>query len=75
MVDFELTEEQKAFQKVVRDFAQNEIAPLAPSLDREERHSPEIVEGYFKLGFLHFAVPEKYGGAGLGSFEGVLFCE
>jgi len=44
-------------------------------LDREERHTPEIVEGYFKLGFLHYAVPEEYGGAGLGSFEGVLFSE
>jgi len=75
VIDFELSEEQKAFQKVVRDFAQNEIAPLAPTLDREERYSPEIVKGYFKLGFLHYAVPEEYGGAGLGTFEGVLFSE
>jgi acyl-CoA dehydrogenase len=75
MIDFTLTEEQKAFQKVVRDFAQNEIAPIAPQLDEEARHSPEVVDGYFKLGFLHYAVPEEYGGAGLGTFEGVLFGE
>jgi acyl-CoA dehydrogenase len=75
VIDFTLTEEQKAFQKVVRDFAQNEIAPIAPQLDEEARHSPEVVDGYFKLGFLHYAVPEEYGGAGLGTFEGVLFGE
>jgi acyl-CoA dehydrogenase len=75
VIDFTLTDEQKAFQKVVRDFAQNEIAPIAPQLDEEARHSPEIVEGYFKLGFLHYAVAEEYGGAGLGAFEGVLFGE
>lgn len=75
MIDFTLTDEQKAFQKVVRDFAQNEIAPIAAQLDEEARHSPEVVEGYFKLGFLHYAVPEEYGGAGLETFEGVLFSE
>jgi alkylation response protein AidB-like acyl-CoA dehydrogenase len=62
VIDFTLTDEQKAFQKVVRDFAQNEIAPIAPQLDEEARHSPEVVEGYFKLGFLHYAVAEEYGG-------------
>jgi acyl-CoA dehydrogenase len=41
----------------------------------KQEYSPEIVEGYFKLGFLHFAVPEEYGGAGLGSFDGVLLGE
>ncbi len=75
MIDFTLTAEQKAFQKVVHDFAQNEIAPIAPQLDEEARHSPEVVEGYFNLGFLHYAVAEDYGGAGLGAFDGVLLSE
>ena len=35
MIDFSLTEEQKACQKLVRDFAQNEIAPIAHELDEE----------------------------------------
>lgn len=75
MIDLTLTEEQEAFRKLVRDFAQNELAPIAATLDEENRYSPEIVKGYFKLGFLHYAVPEEYGGAGLGSFDGVLFGE
>jgi acyl-CoA dehydrogenase len=75
MIDFTLTEEQKSLTKMVHDFAQKEIAPVARQLDEEQRHSPEIVEGYYKLGVLHFAVPERYGGAGLGSLEGCLFAE
>jgi acyl-CoA dehydrogenase len=75
MIDFSLTEEQKACQKLVHDFAQKEIAPIAHELDEEQRHSPEIVEKYFEIGLLHYAVPEEYGGAGLGSLEGCLFGE
>lgn len=75
MIDFTLSEEQKSLRKMVHDFAQEKIAPVARQLDEEQHHSPEIVEGYFKLGVLHFAVPEKYGGAGLGSLEGCLFNE
>ena len=75
MIDFSLTEEQKACQKLVRDFAQKEIAPIAQELDEEQRHSPEIVEKYFQIGLLHYSVPEEYGGPGLGSLEGCLFGE
>lgn len=75
MIDFTLSEEQKASQKMVRDFAEKEIKPIAAELDEEQRHSPEVVQGYFKLGLLHYAVPEEYGGAGLGSLDGVIFAE
>ncbi len=75
MIDFSLTEEQQACQKLVRDFAQKEIAPVAHALDEEQRHSPELVEKYFEIGLLHYYVPEQYGGAGLGSLDGCLFGE
>jgi acyl-CoA dehydrogenase len=75
LIDFTLSEEQQALRDLVREFANGEIAPLAPELDREQRHSPEIVEKYFEIGFLHYAVPEEYGGAGLGTLEGCLFNE
>ena len=75
MIDFSLTEEQKACQKLVREFAQNEIVPVAPELDEEQRHSPELVEKYFALGLLHYLVPEKYGGPELGSIEGCILGE
>ena len=75
MIDFSLTEEQEALRDLVREFASAEIVPLAPTLDEEQRHSPEIVEKYFEIGFLHYAVPEEFGGAGLGTLEGCLFSE
>ena len=61
MIDFTLSEEQEALRDLVREFAAREIAPLAPTLDEEQRHSPEIVEKYFEIGFLHYAAPEQYG--------------
>jgi acyl-CoA dehydrogenase len=75
MIGFSLTEEQQALQRLVRDFARKEIVPVAHDLDREQRHSPEIVKKYFEIGLLHYAVPEAYGGAGLGSLDGCLFAE
>jgi len=75
VIDFTLTEEQEAVRDLVREFAAREIAPVAAALDREQRHNPEIVEKYHEIGLLHSAVPEEYGGAGLGSFEGCLIVE
>lgn len=75
MIDFSLTEEQRVCRKLVGDFAQKEIAPIAHELDEEQRHSPEIVNKYFEIGLLHYSVPEEYGGAGLGSLDGCLFSE
>jgi acyl-CoA dehydrogenase len=75
VIDFTLTEEQKRCQDLVHNFAQKEIVPIAPELDEEQRHSPEIVEKYFELGLLHYAVPEEYGGAGLGTLDGCIMSE
>ena len=75
MIDFTLSEEQRSLQKLVRTFAQKKIAPIAAELDEQQRHSPELVQGYFDLGLLHYNVPEEYGGTGLGSLEGVLIAE
>jgi len=68
-VDFELTEEQKMLRTTVRDFLENEIAPL---VDERERHGPftrEEVIGYIKklmpFGFYTGSLPEEYGGMNL----------
>jgi len=75
MGDFTLTQEQQACQKLVRDYVQKEIAPIAHELDEEQRHSHEIVEKYFEIGLLHFIVPEKFGSAGLKALDGCLLSE
>jgi glutaryl-CoA dehydrogenase (non-decarboxylating) len=65
-LDFSLTDEQKAYQKLVREFAQNEVAPYVAECDREEKPYPaHITKKMGQLGLLGGVVPEKYGGSGL----------
>jgi acyl-CoA dehydrogenase len=75
MVDFSLTEEQRALKKLVRDFAQNEIAPIAAQADEQQRHCQEVVEKWHEIGLLHYRAPEEYGGTGLGTLEGCIIAE
>ena len=67
MIDFRLTEEQLAMQKMARDFADREIRPIAPQLDRDPEHrfSWDMMRKLAANGFLRLAVPEEYGGLGL----------
>lgn len=66
-MDFALDEELRMFQKMFRDFAQNEIAPLAETLDREERPPLETLKLAAEQGFLGAPFPEKYGGSEIGT--------
>lgn len=75
MIDFTLTEEQVALRDLVRGFAEREVAPVAAQLDAEQRHSPELVAKFHEIGCLHYAVPEEFGGAGLGTLEGCVINE
>ncbi len=75
MIDFELTEEQKAIQRLAQDFAQKEIVPVAAEYDRLGKHPQDIVEKAFEIGLMNLTVPEEYGGAGLGSLEECLVAE
>jgi alkylation response protein AidB-like acyl-CoA dehydrogenase len=63
-VDFDLTDEQQDIQRLVRDFAQNEVRPVAEELDREKRFPYEIVEKLGGLGLMGMPFPQEYGGAG-----------
>jgi acyl-CoA dehydrogenase len=75
MVDFTLSDEQKALRKLARDFAQREITAIAAQCDEEQRHPREIVEKWFEIGLLHYTVPEEYGGAGLRTLDGCIIAE
>ena len=75
MIGFSLTEEQRALRQLARDFAQNEIAPLASEHDRESKHPLEIIEKAHEVGLMNMIVPEEYGGAGLGMVETCLVSE
>ena len=60
----DLTEEQEAFRKVVRDFAEREVAPFAAAWDRDARLPVEIVLAMGELGLFGLTAPEALGGAG-----------
>ncbi len=60
----ELTEEQEAFRKVVRDFADREVAPSAEAWDRDHTFPLEVVLAMGDLGLFGLTAPEELGGAG-----------
>ncbi len=63
-MDFDLSTEQQLIQRTVRDFAQQEVAPVAEELDREKRFPYEIVAKLGELGLMGIPFPEDYGGGG-----------
>jgi alkylation response protein AidB-like acyl-CoA dehydrogenase len=63
-VDFELSDEHRLIQSTVRDFAVQEVGPVAEALDREKRFPYEIVAKLGRLGLMGIPFPEEYGGGG-----------
>ena len=63
-MDFHLSKEHLLVRKMYREFAENEVKPLAEELDEEERFPMETVEKMGKLGMMGIYFPKQYGGAG-----------
>jgi alkylation response protein AidB-like acyl-CoA dehydrogenase len=63
-MNFELTEEQQMIRKMVRDFAENEIAPIAQETDQSGQFPRETIRKMGKLGLMGLPFSEEYGGAG-----------
>jgi alkylation response protein AidB-like acyl-CoA dehydrogenase len=63
-MQFDLTEEQQDIRRLVRDFADGEVRPVAEELDREKRFPYEIVAELGELGLMGIPFPEEYGGGG-----------
>ena len=75
MIDLELSEEQKAVEKMVKDWAGKEVAPKIHDLDRAHRFEPAFLKGMADLQLLGICIPEEYGGAGLDYLSLGLACE
>jgi len=65
LLDFSLTDEQKFFQKTVREFCDKEIKPIASKIDKEEYFPKDLYKKMGKIGLMGMTVPQKYGGAGI----------
>ena len=63
-MNFQLTKEQEFVRKMVREFAETEVEPLAADIDKEHRFPVETVEKMAKYGLLGVSFPTEYGGAG-----------
>jgi alkylation response protein AidB-like acyl-CoA dehydrogenase len=63
-MDFELGDEHRLIQRTVRDFATQEVAPVAEQLDREKRFPYEIVRKLADLNLMGIPFPQEYGGGG-----------
>ncbi len=64
MIDFSLTDEQKALQDTARRFAENEIKPVAHEYDEAEKFPTEIFEKAHEVGLMNLCIPQEYGGLG-----------
>jgi butyryl-CoA dehydrogenase len=63
-MDLKFTEEQEMIRKMVRDFAQKEVAPIAAEIDDKGIAPMENIKKMGQLGLLGLTVPEKYDGGG-----------
>ena len=74
-MDFELNGPQQEIKERAAEFADQEVAPHAADLDREDRFPAETFEKLAEMGFMGLCVPEEYGGAGTDFLSYVLLLE
>jgi alkylation response protein AidB-like acyl-CoA dehydrogenase len=70
-----LSEEEQIFQQVVRDFAEDRLAPLVSKMDQEGKLDPQIVPWLFELGLMAIEIPEEHGGSSASFFMSILAIE
>ena len=75
MVDFTLTDEQKALREMAHDFAAKEMRPVAWEYDRDGTWPEEILKKAWELGIMNSHIPEEYGGPGLSFLDGAIMEE
>ena len=63
-MDFSLSKEHEMARQLFKDFAENEVKPLAQEIDEQHRFPRETVDKMAKYGFLGIPVPKEYGGQG-----------
>lgn len=71
-MDFQLTDEQQMIQAAAKDFAEQQIAPVAADFDASGEFPLANIQAMGELGLMGIEVPESYGGAGLDTIGYVL---
>ena len=71
----QLSDEEVLFCDTVRQFAQDEVAPLARRMDQEQQIDGALLRKLFELGLMGIEIPEEFGGSGGSFFDSVLAVE
>jgi glutaryl-CoA dehydrogenase (non-decarboxylating) len=74
-MDFDLSSEHLLVQKMVRDFAQKEVAPTIKEWDRKQEMAPHILPRMAELGIMGICIPVRYDGQGMDYISLGLACE
>jgi len=74
-MNFSLTREQELVRKMIADFTENEVKPIAAEIDRTHEYPAENVAKLFKLGVMGMTVPKEYGGQGADQISAAICTE
>lgn len=74
-MNFSISKEYEMLQELFREFAENEVRPIAAEVDEEEKFPVETVRKLARYGFMGIPFPKKYGGAGGDNFAYVMAVE
>ena len=75
MIDFELTEEQKALIDTARRFAKERIIPVAAECDRKSEFPKDVFKAAWEIGLVNPTLPAEYGGPGLTDLDSAMITE
>jgi acyl-CoA dehydrogenase len=75
MIDFQVTEEQKALIDTARRFTREQIIPIAAECDRDAKFPMEVFKRAWEIGLVNTTCPAEYGGAALGELENAMMTE
>ena len=75
MHQYYFTEDHELFRQSLRDFLAKEVIPNINKWEEERRTPRSIYKRFGEMGYLGLFYPEKYGGLGLDTFYGVVYCE
>ncbi len=74
-MDFSLNREQELIRKMITEFTENEVKPIAAEIDRTHEFPAENIQKMFKLGIMGMTVPKEYGGAGADQVSAAIVTE
>lgn len=74
-MEFEINEERRLIRDLAREYARNEVKPIAAECDREAKFPMQVFHKLRELGLVNLAIPTQYGGPGLGALENAIITE